>query len=167
MQVQAALLGIFPVGGQRGVGVGLMYDFGNQFFSTVNGTGVGTGELSARDSIAGAVDDEQCEKGPDAVDEECDNGEVDEQEDQDAFPHGEKTSTRGRDAGSVRGGVGGGGGGIVRAGEKVREREERMVRRQGSEEKRGYEAEQQRVHAFRAWRVRLRMSGLKSNSSST
>lgn len=74
---------------QAGIGICLVYDLGYQLLLAVEGIRIlGSWDLGARDCVAGAVDNQQSEKSPYAVDEICDYCEVDEKEDQDAFPHG-------------------------------------------------------------------------------
>jgi len=67
------------VRGNALVDVRLVDDLGDELFplALVREVGVGTGELGAGDAVAGAVDEEEGEEGPAAVDEVADDEDLD------------------------------------------------------------------------------------------
>jgi len=71
------------------VDVRLVDDLRDQLRPLADGVGVGCGQLGARDLVLGAIDEQQGEEGPDAVDEQGDNEDIRYQEYEHAFPHGE------------------------------------------------------------------------------
>nr|POE76215.1 hypothetical protein CFP56_59694 [Quercus suber] len=90
MQHSAAMLRDLPGIRNARVLVGLMDDARDQMGSGVDQIGAGGWELGFGDGISGAVDEEQGEQGPDGVDEETDNGEVEKEEEEDAAAHGRR-----------------------------------------------------------------------------
>lgn len=88
MEVDAALLGVYPVFGDGFRLVCLVDDFGDDLGPEVDEGGVRGGDVGAADGVSGGIFEEEGEEGEDAADEEGDDDEVDEEEDEDTASHG-------------------------------------------------------------------------------
>ena len=87
MQVDAALLGGLPVGGDALVDVRLVDDLGDQLGRMVDCARVWRRQFPAENGVLAAGCDEEAEQSPDAVDGKAEDDGGDEQEDGDASPH--------------------------------------------------------------------------------
>lgn len=98
MDIDTALLGLFPNAGDGVVLKGLVNNLWDKLGTRLDQTGIGGWEVGAVDGVCRGIFDEKGEESEYTAHEESNDDAVDEDEDEDTTPHLEGTTLRSRKA---------------------------------------------------------------------
>ncbi len=99
MDIDTALLSLFPNVGDGVILKGLVNDLGDKLGTRLDQARIWRREIGAMDGVCRSIFDEEGEEGEYAAHEESDDDAVNEDEDEDTTPHLEGTTLRSRKGG--------------------------------------------------------------------